>query len=60
MYRSSQALLLGLLLGLWPIGALVLSAGPGLAQGVELRKVEADRLFKEANILLDGDCLNRK
>lgn len=49
MYRSAQALLLGLLLGFWPMGELVLSAGPGLAQGVEqsveLRKVEADRSF---------------
>jgi tetratricopeptide (TPR) repeat protein len=49
MYRSSQALLLGLLLGLWPVVDLGLSARPGLAQGVErsveLRKVEADRLL---------------
>jgi tetratricopeptide (TPR) repeat protein len=58
MYRSSQALLLGLLLGVWPVVDLGLSARPGLAQGVErsveLRKVEADRLLKEANAKLDA------
>ncbi len=55
MYRSPQAFLLGLLLGLWPMGDLVLSARSGLAQGVERsveqRKVEADRLVKEGNSL---------
>jgi hypothetical protein len=40
MYRSSQALLLGLLLGVWPVVDLGLSERPGLAQGVEQRKVE--------------------
>jgi tetratricopeptide (TPR) repeat protein len=64
MYRSPQALLLGLLLGLWPIADLALDARPGLAQGVErsveLRKVKADRLLKEANTLLDTDRPDRK
>ncbi len=53
MSRSPQALLLGLLLGLWPMGELVLSAGPGLTQGVERsveqRKAEADRLFEQGS-----------
>jgi hypothetical protein len=45
MCRAPQALLLGLLLGLWPMGELVLSAGPGVERSVEQRKVEADSVL---------------
>ncbi len=55
MYRSPHVLLLGLLLRLCPTGKLVLSVGPGLAQGVKLQKVEVDRLFKGGNYLPGTD-----
>jgi hypothetical protein len=46
LYRSPQAFLLGLLLGLGPVADLGLSARPGLAQGVE-RSVEERNIETE-------------
>jgi hypothetical protein len=58
MYRSSQALLLGLLLGFGPVADLGLGARPGLAQSQGKIEIEQKTTADELKPIQHGEIIS--